>query len=160
MTKRVAFQASELSAIALRRARCIARCLSLNDGSPGGAKALAGALELARRLEVGLAMICVEQLPRFPASIGEIAEAQADAASVFEKVVASAAKLARAQGVAFEFAYCRWASRAEHRRIRAARRYDLLVLSYVGHSALYNRVIGSTTHRLVELAPCKVMIVK
>jgi hypothetical protein len=30
-------------------------------------------------------MICVEQLPRFSTSIGEIAEAQADAASVFER---------------------------------------------------------------------------
>ena len=32
--------------------------------------------------------------------------------------------------------------------------YDLLVIGYMGHSALYNRVIGSTTDRLVELAPC------
>ncbi len=78
------------------------KMLIANDGSPGGAKALAGALELARRLEIGLAMICVEELPRFPVTIGEIVEAQADAASVFEKVVASAAKLARAQEVAFE----------------------------------------------------------
>ena len=38
--------------------------------------------------------------------------------------------------------------------------YDLLVVGYMGHSALYNRVIGSTTDRLVELAPCKVLVVK
>jgi len=38
--------------------------------------------------------------------------------------------------------------------------FDLLVAGFMGHSALYNRVIGSTTDRLVELAPCTVLIVK
>ena len=37
---------------------------------------------------------------------------------------------------------------------------DLLVIGYMGHSALYNRVIGSTTDRLVEFAPCQVLVVK
>jgi nucleotide-binding universal stress UspA family protein len=37
---------------------------------------------------------------------------------------------------------------------------DLLVIGYMGHSALYNRLIGSTTDRLVELAPCPVFVVK
>jgi nucleotide-binding universal stress UspA family protein len=39
-------------------------------------------------------------------------------------------------------------------------RFDLLVAGFMGHSALYNRVIGSTTDRLVELAPCSVLVVK
>ncbi len=136
------------------------KMLIANDGSPGGAKALAGALELARRLEIGLAMICVEELPRFPVTIGEIVEAQADAASVFEKVVASAAKLARAQEVVFESHVV--AGHPVPRIIEFAERggYDLLIVGYMGHSTLYNRVIGSTALRLAELAPCKVMIVK
>lgn len=37
---------------------------------------------------------------------------------------------------------------------------DLLMVGYMGHSALYNRLIGSTTDRLVELAPCAVLVVK
>jgi nucleotide-binding universal stress UspA family protein len=37
---------------------------------------------------------------------------------------------------------------------------DLLVIGYMGHSALYNRLIGSTTDRLVEIAPCPVFVVK
>ena len=39
-------------------------------------------------------------------------------------------------------------------------RFDLLVVGYMGHSALYNRIIGSTTDRLVELAACHVLVVK
>jgi nucleotide-binding universal stress UspA family protein len=66
------------------------KLLVANDGSSGGAKALASGLELARLLDVGLTMICVEELPRFPVSVGEVAEAQADAASAFEKIVAPA----------------------------------------------------------------------
>ena len=50
------------------------RLLVANDGSPGGAKALMAALELAKRLVVELDMICVEELPRVPASIGELRE--------------------------------------------------------------------------------------
>ncbi len=38
--------------------------------------------------------------------------------------------------------------------------FDLLVIGYMGHSALYNRLIGSTTDRLVEHAPCAVLVVK
>ena len=37
---------------------------------------------------------------------------------------------------------------------------DLLVVGYMGHSALYNRLIGSTTDRLVEHAACTVLVVK
>jgi hypothetical protein len=73
-----------------------------HDGSPGCSRALASGPELATRLEVGLAMIFVERLPRFPTGIGGTAEAKIDVASAFEKVVASAAKFALAQVVAFE----------------------------------------------------------
>ena len=38
--------------------------------------------------------------------------------------------------------------------------FDLLVIGYMGHTALYNRLIGGTTDRLVELARCAVLVVK
>ena len=37
---------------------------------------------------------------------------------------------------------------------------DLLVVGFMGHSQLYERIIGSTTDRLVRLAPCAVLVVK
>ena len=42
----------------------------------------------------------------------------------------------------------------------ASEGFDLLVVGYMGHSALYNRLIGSTTDRLVEHAPSAVLVVK
>lgn len=38
--------------------------------------------------------------------------------------------------------------------------FDLLVIGFMQHSALYNRFIGSTTGWLVELAPCTLLVVK
>jgi nucleotide-binding universal stress UspA family protein len=37
---------------------------------------------------------------------------------------------------------------------------DLLVVGFMGHSALYERIIGGTSDRLVRLAPCPVLVVK
>ncbi len=136
------------------------KMLVADDGSRGGEAALVAALALAKRLEIGLTMICVEETPRFPASIDEVAEAQADAAGLFDKVVAAATKLAEAQGVAFESRVV--VGHPVSCIVEFVQRggYDLLVVGYMGHSALYNRIIGSTTDRLVELAPCKVLVVK
>jgi universal stress protein family protein len=39
-------------------------------------------------------------------------------------------------------------------------RFDLLVVGFMGHSQLYERIIGGTTDRLVRLAPCTVLVVK
>jgi nucleotide-binding universal stress UspA family protein len=36
----------------------------------------------------------------------------------------------------------------------------LLVVGFKGHSALYHRILGKTGDRLVELAPCAVLVVK
>jgi len=138
----------------------IRKMLIANDGSKGGQAALAAALDLAKRLDVGLTMICVEELPRFPASIGEVDEAEREAGGVFDKVVAAAKAKAQAEGAPFEAQIV--AGHPVSSIVEFVQRggYDLLVVGYMGHSALYNRIIGSTTDRLVELAPCKVLVVK
>ncbi len=38
--------------------------------------------------------------------------------------------------------------------------FDLLVVGFMGHTQLYRQIIGSTTERLVRLAPCAVLVVK
>ena len=39
-------------------------------------------------------------------------------------------------------------------------RAELLVIGATGHSALYERLIGSRADRMVQLAPCPVLVVK
>jgi nucleotide-binding universal stress UspA family protein len=136
------------------------KMLVANDGSPGGAKALEGALELAKRLDIALTMVCVEDVPRFPAVVDVVAEAQAERASPFDSVVDSAKTLAQAQGVRFDAQIV--AGHPVPRIVEIVERggYDLLVVGYLGHSALYDHLIGSTADRLVSLAPCTVAVVK
>ena len=38
--------------------------------------------------------------------------------------------------------------------------FDLLVIGATGHSALYERTIGSRADRMIQLAPCPVLVVK
>jgi Kef-type K+ transport system membrane component KefB len=45
-------------------------------------------------------------------------------------------------------------------RLINQRGFDLLVAGFMGHSQLYERIIGGTTGRLVRLAPCSVLVVK
>jgi nucleotide-binding universal stress UspA family protein len=138
----------------------IRKMLVADDGSKGGEKAFAYALALAKRLGIGLQMVCVEEAPRFPASIDEVTEALSDGAGLFDKVVAAATAQAAAQDVVFQSHVVVGHPVAAIVEFIQRGGYDLLVVGFMGHSALYNRVIGSTTDRLVEHAPCQVLVVK
>ena len=136
------------------------KILVANDGSEGAARAVSAAIGVATRHGATLHMICVEELPRFPASIEEVVEDQMDAGHRYEAVVARATAQAKAQGISLKThvvaghavpAICEFVQRE---------RFDLLVVGYMGHSALYNRLIGGTTDRLVEHAPCNVLVIK
>ncbi|MBV8334415.1 MAG: universal stress protein, partial [Alphaproteobacteria bacterium] len=131
-----------------------------NDGSPGGQKALAAAIELARQISAELHMITVEELPCFPASIDEVAEEKDEANHRFAPVIDAAKAEAQAGGVAIEIhlvpGHVADAVIGLVKQLRA----DVLVVGFMGHSQLYERIIGGTTDRLVRLAPCAVLVVK
>jgi nucleotide-binding universal stress UspA family protein len=136
------------------------KILIANDGSEGAAKALNTAIELARRLKTPLQMISVEEVPRFPTTIDEVVEETVEANRTFHMVIERAQAQAKAARVKIEPHVV--AGHAVPSIIEFIERggFDLLVIGYMGHSALYNRLIGSTTDRLVELAPCQVLVVK
>ena len=94
-------------------------------------------------------MICVEDLPRFPAVIDVVAQAQAERTSPFDSVVELAKAMAQGRGVPFEAqivaghpvsSNCRGSS--------SAAAMICSVVGYLGHSALYDHLIGSTADRL------------
>ena len=137
------------------------KILIANDGSEGAFKALVAALRLAHSHKAHLHMVCVEEIPWMPAGSREEVIGDKELADrKFAEVVS------KAEG------------EAKHHRVRLNSHvlvghpvpaivdfierdgYDLLVTGFMGHSAIYNRVIGSTTDRLVELAPCTVLVVK
>ena len=136
------------------------RILVASDGSPGAAKAVETAILLARRFKAELHMIYVEDLPAVPATVDEVVEEKSEANHRFEAVVAAARVQARSQRVKLEAHVV--AGRTVPRVVELVERggFDLLVVGFMGHSALYNRLIGGTTDRVVELAPCHVLVEK
>jgi nucleotide-binding universal stress UspA family protein len=87
-------------------------------------------------------------------------EEEREASRLFERVIAKAIAQGKKEGVRIESHVA--AGHAVPTIVEFIERdgFDLLVIGYVGHSAIYNRLIGSTTDRLVELAPCAVVVVK
>jgi nucleotide-binding universal stress UspA family protein len=136
------------------------RIVVANDGSEGGFKALAMACELAKREGAALHMISVEELPDFPASIDEIVEIQDAENHKYHDVLERARAIARASDINLNAeVVAGHAAAAVVGRVKALEA-DLLVVGFMGHSALYERIIGGTTDRLVRLAPCPVLVVK
>jgi nucleotide-binding universal stress UspA family protein len=136
------------------------KILAANDGSAGGQKALAAAIELARTMAAELHMVSVEELPRFPATIDEVAEQKDEANHHFAPVIDKARAQANAAGVTIRThlvaGHVADAVLGLIKQLNA----DLLVVGFMGHSQLYQRIIGSTTDRLVRLTPCAVLVVK
>jgi len=136
------------------------KILVANDGSAGGFKALAASFGVAHRHKAELHMITVEELPRFPGSIDEVAGEIESADRRYAPVIAKSKAEAAAEGLTL---HCHVlpghavSTIAEFCRERA---FDLLIVGFMGHSMLYNRIIGSTTDRLVDHAPCSVLVVK
>jgi nucleotide-binding universal stress UspA family protein len=136
------------------------KILVANDGFEGAARALSVAISLAKADGAELHMISVEEMPRFPVSVDEVVEERLDADHRYEPVVARAGAQAQAQGIKLATHVLPGHAVATIVDFVEREGFDLLVVGYMGHSALYNRLIGGTTDRLVEHAPCNVLVVK
>jgi nucleotide-binding universal stress UspA family protein len=136
------------------------RILIANDGSEGAARALSAAIKLAKIHDAELHMISVEELPAFPASIDEVIEEKQEANHVYEAVTRQAVAQAQAEGRKLVPHLVVGHPVKAITEFVEREGFDLLVVGYMGHSALYNRLIGSTTDRLVEHAPCAVLVIK
>lgn len=136
------------------------KILTANDGSEGAARALSAAIIEAKAHNAALHMISVEELPRFPASVDEVIEEKAEANHRFAEVQARAQGQTTASGLTLITHVVVGHAVPAIVEFVERERFDLLVVGFMGHSALYNRIIGSTTDRLVELAGCTVMVVK
>jgi nucleotide-binding universal stress UspA family protein len=134
--------------------------LHANDGSDHAFHALELALAVAKQNRSELHIVCVEEVPYLPEFVQEVREATAVAARYYHGVLQRARALAEQAEVHL------------HTHIRAGHpvrdiidlslelNADLLVIGATGHSALYERMIGSRADRIVQLAKCPVLVVK
>src|SRR6516165_5525697 len=130
------------------------KILAANDGSPGAQAALSAAIDLALKCGGELHMICIEEIPRFAATIDEIEEEKQEAGLRFTAVIKRAKELAGQKGVSLETHLLAGHPVTSIFWFLRASTLDLLVVGFMGLSSIYNRLIGSTTDRLVDHAPC------
>jgi nucleotide-binding universal stress UspA family protein len=136
------------------------KILVANDGSPGASRALGAALTLAKQDRAALHMVTVEELPWFPASIDEVEEEKSEANHRLAPMLEAAQAQAQAAGVTIETHLLPGHAVQAIAALIKEQHFDLLVVGFMGHTRLYQQIIGSTTERLVRLAPCSVLVVK
>jgi len=136
------------------------KILHANDGSDHAFHALSLALVIADQNQSELHMVCVEEIPYLPEFILDVDESVQLATMRFSSV------LERARGMAEErhrvLQTHVLAGHPVHKIIELADTLaaDLLVIGARGHTALYERMVGSRADRLMQLAQCPVLVVK
>ena len=131
------------------------------DGSAASQHALDRALALAELTGGGVTAVSVEEkLPAYAATVGEVTDEEAFKSSYFQKLQEEARGLAGARGVRFDARIV--SGHAADQLIRSAQTggHDLVVLGHTGHSRLHHLLLGSTADRVVEHAPCPVLVTR
>ena len=136
------------------------KILHANDGSDHAFHALMMAVAIAKQNNSELHMISVEEIDYMPEFIEEVREETGTAARRYHPAVQRARALAEASRVPLQVHVV--AGHPVRDIVDFAAKIDakLLVIGATGHSALYERLIGSRADRIVQLAPCPVLVVK
>jgi nucleotide-binding universal stress UspA family protein len=135
------------------------KILIANNGSEGAFKALVEALRLAHFHESEAHMIYVEE--NIPSNAPETSGEKKALDRKFAELVANAEAEAEHHGVKLKsHMVLGRPAEAIVDFLLSRGGFDLLVVGFKGHSALYRRILGKTGDRLVELAPCAVLVVK
>jgi nucleotide-binding universal stress UspA family protein len=131
------------------------------DGSEGSKKALRAGIQLAKRLEVDLYSISVEEgLPYYAATVGEVEELKDDADTFFKKITKEAWDEAALEGVNLHATVLPGHEVETIITFAKEGRFDLLIIGFVGYSNVFGRIMGSTSQNLTRLAPCSVLVAK
>jgi len=130
------------------------------DGSKGSFKALEEAVALAKAFGAELHTISVEEVPHYAGTVGEVVETKDLADHKFHEAIVQARATAHREGIEVQPHVIVGHEVKTILEFIKARGFDLLVIGFMGHSAVYERVMGSTGQSLVRLAPCTVMVVK
>jgi len=136
------------------------KILHANDGSEHAFRALAVALAIAKQNNSDLHMVSVEEIDYMPEFIEEVREETGTAARRFHKVLQRARATAEDSHVNLRTHVIAGHPVRDIVELAKELEVELLVIGATGHSALYERLIGSRADRIVQLAHCPVLVVK
>jgi nucleotide-binding universal stress UspA family protein len=136
------------------------KILHANDGSEHAFRALALALAIAKQNRSEVHIVCVEEIPFLPEFMEEVRESTGTAARYFYGVLQRARSMAEQSQVQLDTHVLAGHPVRDIVKLAADIGADLLVIGATGHSAMYERMIGSRADRIVQLAQCPVLVVK
>ena len=136
------------------------KILHANDGSEHAFHALAFAIAIAKQNNSELHMISVEEVDYMPEFIEEVREETGTAARRYRTVIQRARAMADQSHVKLQTHVVAGHPVRDIVDFAGRIEAELLVIGASGHSPLYERLIGSRADRIVQLAPCPVLVVK
>jgi nucleotide-binding universal stress UspA family protein len=136
------------------------KILHANDGSEHAFHAFAMALAMAKQNSSELHMVSVEEIDYMPDFIEEVREETGTAARRFHKVLQRARAMAEENHIKLNTHVIAGHPVRDIVELAKELEVELLVIGATGHSALYERLIGSRADRIVQLAHCPVLVVK
>jgi nucleotide-binding universal stress UspA family protein len=136
------------------------KILNANDGSETGFRSFSLALSVAKLHGSELHMVCVEEVPYMPEFVQEVDQRDEMAERRINAVVKRADNLAAGEKVKLISHVLKGHPVRDIVKLAEDLKADLLVIGAVGHSALYERLIGSRADRIVQLAKCPVLVTK
>jgi nucleotide-binding universal stress UspA family protein len=137
------------------------RILVAHDGSEGAKKALAVAIDLAKRCQAELHSISVEEhLPHYAAGFAGAKKEEKQESRYFLAVTEAARDMAGEEGVVLQTHILPGHEVETIVRFAGEQHIDLLVIGFMGHSKVLGRIWGSTSQSLAQQSPCQVLVVK
>jgi nucleotide-binding universal stress UspA family protein len=136
------------------------KILHANDGSEHAFHALELAIALAKQNGSELHMISVEEIDYMPEFLEEVREETGSASRRFHTVLQRARKMAEQSQVELCTHIVAGHPVRDVVNLASELNVQLLVIGAKGHSAMYERMIGSRADRIMQLAKCPVLVVK
>jgi nucleotide-binding universal stress UspA family protein len=131
------------------------------DSSEGSRKALKKGIEMAACFDAEFHSISVEEdLPQYVATVGEFEEVKRQKDAFFEELNKEAVELAKVGGAKLHPHIVAGHEVESIVSFCTEGEFDLLIVGFMGHSRIFERVWGSTSQTLTRLAACSVLVVK
>jgi nucleotide-binding universal stress UspA family protein len=137
------------------------RILAAYDGSPDGEKALRAAISMAKEYGAELHLAAVEEgLPHYAATADEMDAVKEQKDAYYERLCARAEAEAARAGLAVTAHILPGHPSTVIPELARELGCDLIVTGFHGHSAIHDRIFGSTTHGIISHSECSVLISK
>jgi nucleotide-binding universal stress UspA family protein len=130
------------------------------EGSEGAGRALNAAMALARSCKAELFLVSIIELPRYPGAIDEIDAERQTAEEYYRETQRRAVERITSVGLAAHTAIRPGHAAQTLPAYAGEIGADLLVIGHSGHSAVWGKLLGTTADKVVDLAPCSVLVVR